>query len=55
MTPKRDEPAKKHRAGKGVCLVCLIFLLLSGILGFLLQGLHQDDKLESFQNGNTIP
>lgn len=46
---------KKHHAGKGVCLVCLIFLLLSGILGFLLQGLHQDDKLESFQNGNTIP
>lgn len=46
---------KNHRARKGVCLVCLIFLLLSGILGFLLQGLHQDDKLESFQNGNTIP
>lgn len=46
---------KKHCVGKGVCLVCLIFLLLSGILGFLLQGLHQDDKLESFQNGNTIP
>ncbi|RLW01525.1 hypothetical protein DV515_00007865 [Chloebia gouldiae] len=22
---------------------------------FLFQGLHQDDKLESFQNGNTIP
>lgn len=33
---KTDEPAEKHHAGKRVRLVCLGFLLLSGLLASLL-------------------